>query len=333
LGLSLVPLGIADAATTVGIVGSDFRINGAVTYPGAPAQGKLLNVRMTNSTFEDTSGQIAGFDPSANTDEFIAAMPSYISAGARAFTLSLQGGNPGYEGAVNSAFNSNGTLKSTYLTRVKRVIQAADAQGAVIILGLFYQRQDQILANQTAVQNGVINVCNWIAAEGFANVMLEIANEYPHGGFDHAIIQSATGMVSLIALAKSRCPSFVKVSTSGVGDGALDHDVAEAVDFLLIHFNDTAIGAYADRISALQGYGKPIVVNEDPKEGDVGATAAQTTVDQGASWGYFRRANQDYPFMFLGATEDPAVYNKLRALSGVAGVPAAPTGLTVTVAP
>jgi len=48
LGLSLGSLGIADAATTVRIVGSDFWIDGAVTYPGAPAQGKLLNVRMTN---------------------------------------------------------------------------------------------------------------------------------------------------------------------------------------------------------------------------------------------------------------------------------------------
>ena len=52
-------------------------------------------------------------------------MPDYVAGGVRAFTIGLQGGMPGYEGAVNSAFNPDGSLRDAYLERVRRVIDAA----------------------------------------------------------------------------------------------------------------------------------------------------------------------------------------------------------------
>lgn len=304
--------------TNIAIAGDRFHINGSVTYPGAAAEGMLLNVRMVNSIFEDTHR--SDFDPEANTDEFIAAMPSYVASGVRAFSISLQGGNPSYEGARNTALDSDGSLKQSYMDRAERVIRAADALGAVVILQIYYQRQDQHLANSAAVEAGVVNVCNWIAAESFPNLLLEIANEYPHGGFNHTVIRSHTGMVSLIELAKASCPSSVKVSTSGLGHGfvgayANEPTVIAACDYLTIHFNSVAVGDYAAKIAALEHYGKPIVVNEDPKEGSSGARAAQESVEEGASWGYFRRANQSYPFSFLGSAEDPDVYGRLLDLA------------------
>jgi hypothetical protein len=45
---------------------------------------------------------------------------------------------PGYEGAVNSAFNPDGSLRPHYLQRVRRVIEACDRQGIVVILGCYY---------------------------------------------------------------------------------------------------------------------------------------------------------------------------------------------------
>ncbi|MQY63804.1 MAG: hypothetical protein GH143_05820, partial [Calditrichaeota bacterium] len=94
-------------------------INGGVTYPGTPVEGLLLNVRMVNSTFEDAAKP--EFDIDENTDRFIASIPEYVAAGIWAFTLNLQGGMPGYEGAVNSAFNPDGSLQPPYLDRVERV--------------------------------------------------------------------------------------------------------------------------------------------------------------------------------------------------------------------
>jgi hypothetical protein len=60
-----------------------------------------------------------------------------MSQGVRAFTFCLQGGMPGYEGAVNSAFNPDGTLREPYMKRVRRVIEACDRLGVAVILGCY----------------------------------------------------------------------------------------------------------------------------------------------------------------------------------------------------
>jgi hypothetical protein len=76
-------------------------INDKVTNPGSPAEGLLMNIRMVNATFEDRGKP--DFDADANANRFIAQLDDYASHGVNAFTLCLQGGMPGYEGAVNSA--------------------------------------------------------------------------------------------------------------------------------------------------------------------------------------------------------------------------------------
>ena len=78
-----------------------------------------MNVRVVNAVFEDR--ERPEFDAEANADEFIAAIPAYVGLGVRAFTLNLQGGFPGYEGAVNSAFRPDGSLRKRDLRRVRRV--------------------------------------------------------------------------------------------------------------------------------------------------------------------------------------------------------------------
>jgi hypothetical protein len=138
------------ASTHISIADGRWHINGIPTYRGAQAEGLLLNVRMVNATFEDD--QRPAFDAEANTESFVRQIPDYVAHGVRAFTLNLQGGMPGYEGAVNSAFRSDGSLRDAYLKRVQRVIQACDRYGAAVILGCYYQRQDQLLSDETAVR-------------------------------------------------------------------------------------------------------------------------------------------------------------------------------------
>src|SRR5262249_43934334 len=161
-----------------------WHLNGAVTYRGAKAEGLLMNVRMVNAVFEDANEKTRpkGFDPEANTEAFISKIPDYVAGGVRAFTLNLQGGDPGYEGAINSAFQADGSLRASYLKRVGRVIVACNRHGAIVILGCYYQRQDQILKDNDAVRAGVVNVAKWIKDSGFSNVVLEIANEFGHPG-------------------------------------------------------------------------------------------------------------------------------------------------------
>ena len=85
------------------------------------------------------------------------------------------------------------------------------------------------------------------------------------------------GQVELIRLAQKAAPGLL-VSTAGLGDGRCPDKVARAADFLLIHFNDTALDDIPARIAALKKYGKPIVCNEDDKLNDAGARAAELCV-------------------------------------------------------
>jgi hypothetical protein len=288
-------------------------LNDAVTYRGAKAEGRLMNVRMVNAVFEDAKRH--EFDPEANTGRFVKHVPDYVRHGVRAFTINLQGGMPGYEGAVNSAFDAEGNLRAAYLRRVRRVIEACDREGAVVILGCFYQRQDQVLKDEAAVRAGVVNVAQWVKGCGFTNVALEIANEFGHGGFDHRLLKTAAGQAELIGLAKKTHPNLL-VSTSGLGDGTIPRGVARAADFLLVHFNGTKIEDMPARIKALQEFDKPVVCNEDAKVGEAGAKAAEACVANGASWGLrAEKVNQHYPFAFRGAADDEAVYEALKALT------------------
>jgi CubicO group peptidase (beta-lactamase class C family) len=308
-------------ATTVSIVNGRWHLNGALTYLGTRAEGLLMNVRMVNAIFEDV--RRPDIDAEANADKFIRRIPDYVSQGVRAFTLCLQGGMPGYEGAVNSAFNPDGTLRDSYMTRVRRVIEACDRHGAVVILGCYYQRQDQILKDEAALRAGVVNVARWVSANGFGNVVLEIANEFGHHGFDHQLLKTPAGVAGLITLAKQTAPGLL-VSASSGGDSRLPADVIRASDFLLIHLNDHRLNdaSIPERLAALKKHGKPVVCNEDAKVGADGAKIAELCLAHGVSWGYMaEKVNQHFPFAFRGAADDPTVYAALKRLTTPAAFP------------
>ena len=299
--------------TRIGISGTQWLIDGSITYPTAAAEGLLMNVRMVNSTFEDRHR--TDFDCDANTRSFLDQVPDYAENGIRAFTLCLQGGMPGYEGALNSGFEPDGSLRVDYLERVERVIRGCDEHGVAIILSCFYQRQDQVLTDADAVRSGVVNVVRWIKDCEFTNVVLEIANEHAHRGFTHDIIRRPAGQVELIGLAKETSSGLI-VSTSGMGGGRAAAEIAEMADFIIIHFNNTPMEEVPDRVEAFRHIGKPIVCNEDTKVGAQGAEVAALCVRIGCSWGLMSMAvNQYYPFEFNGADDDPETYSRLKELT------------------
>ncbi len=314
LAVLLTPLaGFVRAATTVSLSGPHWLINGQLTNAGSAAEGLLMNVRMVNATFEDHSRP--DFDAEANTDRFIARIPEYAAAGVNAFTLCLQGGMPGYEGAVNSVFAPDGSLRPDYLGRVERVIRACDRNGVVVILGLYYQRQSKLLRDEAAVRAGVVNAARWLSTSGFTNVVVEVANEHPHRGFAHPVIRDPRGQAGLIRLARETAPGLL-VTASGYGDGKVSPEVAEACDFLTPHWNGTKVEDIPARVAVLRRFGKPIVCNEDDKVGARAVAALQASVGAGAAYGLMLKdRNQTYPFRFDGAADDPIYYAALQAVT------------------
>jgi hypothetical protein len=298
------------AHTHISLRDGRWLINDQVTNAGSPAEGLLMNVRMVNATFEDRSKP--EFDAETNSDRFISHLDDYAAHGVNAFTLCLQGGMPGYEGAVNSAFEADGSLRSPYMKRVERVIRECDQRGLAVILGLFYQRQAAILKDDAAIRAGVVNAVTWVGERGFENVLIEVANEYPHRGFVHELIRKPGGMASLIRLAKKTAPGLL-VSASGYGDGVIQMEVAEAADFLLPHWNGTQVEKIPARIATLKNFGKPILCNEDDKTGARAVAAMQASIANGAGYGLMlQQHNQTFPFHFDGAADDTLYYSALK---------------------
>ncbi len=307
------------ADTRIGLRDGRWTLNERPTNPGSSAEGLLMNVRMVNATFEDRAKP--DFDPEANTDRFIARIGDYAAQGVNAFTLCLQGGMPGYEGAVNSAFEPDGTLREASIKRVERVIRACDERGVAVILGLLYQRQSRILKDDQAVRDAVVNAVRWVSGRGFQNVLIEIANEYPHRGFAHALVRNPKGQAGLIRLAKETAPGLL-VSASGFGDGAIHAEVAAAADFLLPHWNGTSVEQIPARTARLKRFGKPIVVNEDDKTGAGAVAAMRASIAGGASYGLMQKdRNQTFPFHFDGPADDPVFYAALKAATTVTTQP------------
>jgi len=300
-------------AGEITLSGTRWLIDGQPVNAGTRAEGLLMNVRMVNAVFEDRHRP--EFDAEANTQEFIAQIPAYVASGVNAFTLCLQGGMPGYEGALNSAFEPDGSLRPEYLRRVERVIEACDQQRAVVILGLLYQRQSKVFKDEDAVRAAVVNAVKWVRGRGFKNVVIEIANEYQHKGFIQDIIRDPEGQASLVKLAKATAPELL-ISTSGIGNGRIDAVVAEACDFLLPHWNGTKIDDIPGRVEVLKQYGKPVVCNEDEREGLRAVIALRATVKEGCAYGLMlQKHNQHFPFEFHGPDDDPEYYADLRKLA------------------
>ncbi|MFR9496748.1 MAG: glycoside hydrolase family 43 protein [Rikenellaceae bacterium] len=275
--------------TELTIQGDAFYINGRPTYEGRywnghKVEGLLMNSRMVQGLFDDiTNSQEAAarfaypdtkeWDANRNTREFVAAMEEWHSYGLLAFTLNLQGGSPmGYGGNnkfVNSAFDKDGTFRDDYKARLKLILDRADELGMAVILGYFYQGQDQYLEDEAAVCRAVDEATTWILNEGYMNVMVEINNESDVKAYDHEILKSVN-VHKLIERAKAITIDgrSLLVSTSMKGCSVPTEEIVAASDFVLIHGNgmkklDRMVTTVAET-RALKNYTpKPIVVNED----------------------------------------------------------------------
>lgn len=298
--------------TVLGIDGDRFTINGVPTYAGREyrgwaVDGLLMNVRAVQATFDDlnpaTRGQWAYpdtgvWDPERNLAEFLAVLPEWRQAGLLAFTVNLQGGSPeGYSRAQpweNSGFEPDGSLRPAYLDRLRRVLDRADELGMAVIVGLFYQGQDERLEDEGAVKRAVDAAAGWLLDGGWRNVIVEIANECDVPTYEHAIIGPCR-VHELIERAQShtRDGRRLFVSTSYRGGSIPGERVLQAADLALLHGNGVTypvvMSWMIERTRVrLRGRQIPIVVNEDDHFAfDAPENNLLAAVSQHASWGLF----------------------------------------------
>jgi len=313
----IVPVGagtgrtkICTVKTRIEIHGEDFWIDGSPTYAGRVWEGRrieglLLNARMVQATFDDLNPETRDrwaypdtglWDPERNIREFCRALPTYRRHGLLAVTLNFQGGSPeGYsrdQPWENSAFTPDGALRPAYAERMRQALDAADACGLVVIVGYFYQGQDERLVDESAVERAVDEATDFLLAGDWRNLLVEINNEC-NTRYEHAILQPPR-VHELIQRVRERAAGQLSVSTSYGGRGRVpDESVAQVADFLLLHGNGTSdpdlIADQVARTRALAEYrGQPIVFNEDDHfDFDAPWNNCVAALDGHASWGYF----------------------------------------------
>ncbi|MFI3299630.1 MAG: glycoside hydrolase family 43 protein [Rikenellaceae bacterium] len=344
--------------TEVTIKGDAFYINGRPTYEGRywnghKVEGLLMNSRMVQGVFDDiTKSEAAAerfaypdtkvWDAQRNTEEFVAAMENWYSYGLLGFTLNLQGGSPmGYGGNsdfVNSAFDKNGDFRDDYKGRVKMILDRADELGMVVILGCFYQGQDQYLEDEAAVYNALTQTAEWVLESGYRNVMIEVNNECDVKAYDHEVLQ-VQNVHKLISYVKSitRDGRSLLVSTSLKGCSVPTEEIVAVSDYVLIHGNGMKkadqVRLAVKKTRALENYTtKPIVINEDDNYNfDTQFNNISIATEDYASWGLFdyRREGEDMSDGFQSVPVDWTIsserkkdfFNTVKEITNFGGEP------------
>lgn len=336
--------------TVVSIEGERFLINNKPTYQGKswqsyPVEGLLMNSRMVQGIFDDTNPETVEqwkypdtqkWDPDRNTNEFIKAMDEWYAKGLIAFTLNLQGGSPvGYSGVpcINTAITPDGSLDEAYMIRLEKILKRADEKGMIVILGLFYFRQDQHVKDEAAVIKGVENTIDWLFEKNFRNVIIEINNECDLRAYDHEILKPAR-VHELINLVKGREKNgFRYLAGTSFGGGKIPLENVVAVsDFILLHGNGVGdparIAEMVKEVRCVEGYKPmPIIFNEDDHfDFDKESNNFVEAIKSFASWGYFdfRMEGEGYDDGYqsvpvnwiISSPRKKAFFDKLEEITG-----------------
>jgi hypothetical protein len=305
--------------TTIHIHEDQFYIDGKPTYQGRSyrgwkIEGLLMNSRMVQATFDDENLETrhrwaypdtGEYSAERNTNEFIAALPTYRQYGLLGVTVNFQGGSPeGYSQEqpwINNAYYTDGSFKPNYLDRMRRVIAALDENGLVAILGIFYFGQDQHLMDEAAVQRAVDNTIHWVFDQGFENVLIEVNNECNVPRYVHPILMPDR-VHELIERVRHTTQDGRRllVGTSYGGNFVPLENVVRSSDFLLLHGNGVTdpnrIAEMVDQVRAVPGFHPmPILFNEDDHfDFDKGWNNWFAAVSRYASWGFFDPGKNDY---------------------------------------
>ncbi|RAJ10260.1 hypothetical protein [Arenibacter echinorum] len=338
--------------TIVSIVEDQFFINGKPTYEGRywqghKVEGLLINSRMVQGIFDDidstTSKSFAYpdtkvWDADRNNREFVEAMPEWHSYGLNSFTLCMQGGGPaGYKGKpyINPGFYEDGSLREPYMKRLDNILKKADELQMVVILGIFYFRQDHHLKDEAAIINATSNLIDWLFDKGYRNVLIEICNETNTKSYDHDILypDRISELIRLVKKKKKKNYRYL-VGTSFGGITVPNSSVVKASDFLLIHGNgaDTPdqLTKLANDTRKVKGYRKmPIINNEDDHFNfDKAINNFTTSIESYVSWGYldfrfpgetdYSEGYQSVPVDWgINSDRKKAFFNKVREITGV----------------
>jgi hypothetical protein len=303
------------------------------TYSGPAykheAQGKLMNIRLANALFLDEWMKERPFNPEFNTNSVIQALDFYKAHGVLMINVSLQGAQAGYDKAVNgidrenayrlgpargmyvSAFRPDGSLKADWLARLERLLRAADQRGMFINLMYFYHGQDEQFQSTDAIHAAAVNITDWLIANDFRNVIVDVANEYdlpgPQWDFKGYIPQNIIPLIDDVRDRFKHAGFALPIGVSSDGRMRYPPSLQGQVDVLLVHGDGRDPQEKARRVAELKDIERPVLMTEDDNgrattvehlAGDL--ASCDIFFHKAAGWGYLPWIQaQRFPFRYL----------------------------------
>ncbi|MFN3730042.1 MAG: hypothetical protein ACK4XJ_10050 [Fimbriimonadaceae bacterium] len=281
--------------------GEAFLFNGAPTWPGRPCEGLVFNSRMVQAIVDEedptvrasiTYPDTGAWDPDRNTSEFCRALPEYRRYGLQGVTVGLQGGGSCYRSdlydrSMATAFRPDGSLKPAWLDRLRRVLEATRQHDMMLILNLFYWRQERF-ESDAAVFRAIEGVMAFLCDHGPDHVLIDLKNEVNDGP---GLLQRDRIHEALECARAARGAALhplIGVSTFPKKH-LLPEPCHDLVDVWLPHGNDSTSQQLAAEIEEVRSQPRhrerprPILINED----SIHIDNLYAAVRHGASWGYY----------------------------------------------
>ncbi len=292
------------------------------------ARGKLMSLSLTQALFDDEWLKERSFQPEQNTERAIEALNIYKEHGVLAISVSLQGGDPGYDPAANgigrrdgakfgqdggllvSAFRPDGSLKEDWLRRLEKLLQAANERGMVVCLTYFYQGQDEVFDSKRSIVKAAGNITDWLIGKNFRNVVINLAMDWNLEGdtWDHGrfIPENIAALLEYVRDRFNGADFLLPIGASSGGNMSYPASLARLCDVVLVHGNTQAPAEKLVRIQQFQSYERPVWMIEDDNGHDATlaglsreTASANLLFRETAGWGYTPWVQaQRFPFEY-----------------------------------
>ena len=297
--------------------------NWVETYSAGPyrgqARGKLMMVRLAQGLFDDELLSETPFDPEANTSRLIEALDEYKRHGVLAVSVGLQGADPGYapavngvqrsaaaadgpEGALISAYEADGSLKTEWMARLGRLLDAADERGMFVCLIYFSPNQDEALQSARAIVDAARNVTRWLVDNDHRNVIIDVADGWDlhRDAWDHSrfIPRKIAALAVEIRDQFNGAAFSLPIGASTAETMSYPISLARVCDLVMVRDSRSSFAEKAGAVRRMSEYERAVWVTGDTLVSSPDAQGLEPFLEQSAGWSYTAPSAEQFPFRF-----------------------------------
>ena len=141
----------------------------------------------------------------------LANLDDYQRYGLNTLVVSIQGGGIGYA-TYPTVYNTDGHLLTTspVWARLQRMMEETDRRGMALFIQYWYFDGDEQVPDDAKALVATRNVTTWLKNTGFEHYLLDVANEFGHGGYySRPLFTTDQGALQIVDAVKSVNPDVM----------------------------------------------------------------------------------------------------------------------------